>query len=48
MSVSLLEVVEAGGFDLSTLEDAEWLVSKQNEFEELLEAAQELLEEEES
>jgi hypothetical protein len=45
MSVSLLEVIEAGGYDLSTKEDAIWLLSKRNEFEELIEAAEELLEE---
>lgn len=44
MSVSLLEVIEAGGYDLSTLEDARWLLSKQSEFEELVEQAEELIE----
>ena len=44
MSVSLLEVIEAGGYDLSTKEDAEWLLSKQTEFEELVEQAEELIE----
>lgn len=44
MSVSLLEVIEAGGYDLSTVEDANWLLSKRNEFEELVEKAEELLE----
>ena len=43
MSVSLLEVIEHGGYDLSTVEDANWLLSKQNEFEELIEKAQELV-----
>ena len=47
MSVSLLEVIEAGGYDLSTVEDANWLLSKQNEFEELIEAAENLIEESE-
>lgn len=45
MSVSLLEVIEAGGYDLSTKEDAEWLVCQQSQFEELLEKAQELIDE---
>jgi hypothetical protein len=45
MSVSLLEVIENGGFDLTTKEDAEWLLSKQQEFEELIEQVEELLEE---
>lgn len=39
MSVSLLEVIEAGGYDLSTLDDAKWLVSKVTEFEELVDRA---------
>ena len=41
MSISLLEVIEAGGYDLSTLEDAQWLLSKQQEFEELIDSAEE-------
>ena len=47
MSVSLQEVIEAGGYDLSTAEDANWLLSKQSEFEELVEAAEKLIEESE-
>lgn len=47
MSVSLLEVIEAGGYNLSTVEDANWLLSKQNEFEELIEQAENLIEESE-
>ena len=47
MSVSLLEVIEAGGYDLSTVEDANWLLSKQSEFEELIEQAENLIEESE-
>lgn len=45
MSVSLLEVIEAAGYDLSTPDDANWLLSKQNEFEELIEKAELLMEE---
>ena len=45
MSISLLEVIEAGGYDLSTIEDANWLLSKQNEIEELFEEAQKLIDE---
>ena len=45
---SLLEVIEAGGFDLSTKEDAEWLLSTQNEYNSLIERAEELVEEEEN
>lgn len=44
MSVSLREVIEAGGYDLTTLEDARWLVGKQSEFEELVEEAEETVE----
>lgn len=46
MSVSLLEVIEAGGYDLTTKEDATWLLSKRSEFDELVEKAEELTEEE--
>ena len=44
MSVSLLEVIEAGGYNLNILEDAQWLVSKQREFERLIEFAEEVIE----
>lgn len=44
MSVSLLEVLESAGYDISTKEDARWLLSKQSEFEELIEQAQEVVE----
>lgn len=43
MSVSLLEVIEAGGYDLNTVEDANWLLSKRNEFDELIEKAEEVV-----
>lgn len=37
MSVSLLEVIEHGGFDpLNNFEDGKWLLSKQSEFEDLI------------
>lgn len=45
MGVSLKELIEAGGYDLSTREDCIWLTSKRNEFDELLEQAEELLNE---
>ena len=45
MSVSILEVIEAGGYNLNTVEDATWLLSKQREFEELVEQAQTLVDE---
>lgn len=44
MSVSLAEVIKAGGYDLTTLEDACWLVSKQSEFTDLVEEAEETIE----
>lgn len=47
MGVSIAEVIEHGGYDLTTLEDAQWLLSKQSEFEELVEQAEEVIEAEE-
>ena len=44
MGVSIAEVIEAGGYDLSTVEDANWLLATQVEYEQLIEKAQELLE----
>lgn len=44
MGVLLEEVIEAGGYDISTKEDAIWLLSTQNEYAELIEAAEDLLE----
>lgn len=46
MSVSLLEVIEHGGYNLNTVDDATWLLSKKAEFEELIEKAQELVDKE--
>lgn len=48
MSVSILEVIEAGGYDLDTVEDAKWLLSQQSGFEELVEKAEELVDNYES
>ena len=46
MGVSLLEALEGAGFSpLSTAEDAQWLLGTQREYEELIEQAEELLEE---
>lgn len=45
MSTSLAEVIEAGGYDLSTVEDAQWFLSKKSEFEELVEFAENVIEE---
>jgi len=44
MSVTLREVIEHGGYDLNTKEDSNWLISKQVEFEELVERAEETME----
>lgn len=44
MSVSLLEVIEAGGYDLNTEDDAKWLLSQVNQFEELVVKAEDMLE----
>lgn len=47
MSTSILEVIEAGGYDLSKVEDARWLKLQQKQFDELIEKAEELIEAEE-
>lgn len=44
MSVSLREVIEAGGYDLTTVEDAQWLLSQEDAFDELIEEAEALIE----
>lgn len=44
MSVSLREVIEAGGYDLTTVEDARWLIAQEGDWDELLEQAEELVE----
>lgn len=46
MSVSLSEVIAAGGYDLSTYEDALWLLSKQSEFDELIELCEVIVDKE--
>jgi len=48
MSVSLQEVIEAGGYDLTTYDDANWLLSVRNEFEELVNEAERVVDEKES
>lgn len=43
MSVSLQEVLESAGFDISkNIDDARWLISQKDEFEELVEKAEDL------
>ena len=44
MSVSIREVIEAGGYDLTTVEDARWLIAQEGNWDELLEQAEELVE----
>ena len=44
MSLSLLEVIESGGYDLSTVKDANWLLSVKYEMEELVEKAEATIE----
>ena len=46
MSVSLAYVLEQAGYDLSTVEDARWLVSKVAEFEQIIVEAEDLIEQE--
>ena len=43
MSVSLKEVIQSAGFDLEKVEDAEWLLTREEEFCELIEQAQDLV-----
>lgn len=45
MSVSLIEVIEAGGYNLKTEEDARWLLATQSEYERLIEEAYDLVNE---
>lgn len=44
MSVSIEAVIEHGGYDLTTLDDARWLLSTQSEYADLIEAAEETVE----
>lgn len=48
MSVSIQEVLEQAGYDIKhNREDAQWLLSQQDEFEELCEDAEDLIDESE-
>lgn len=47
MSVSLREVIEAGGYDLATIADAEWLIGQEKAFDDLLDEAKQLVDDEE-
>lgn len=44
MGVSLLEVINAAGYDLTTLDDARWFLSKVTEFEEIVQEVEDLIE----
>ena len=45
MSVSILEALEHGGWDVqNNVEDARWLVSQVNQFEDLVTKAEDLIE----
>ena len=44
MSLSLLEVIEAGGYDLAKVDNANWLLSVKDEMEELVEKAEATIE----
>ena len=44
MSVSLLEVIEAGGYDLTTYDDALWLLRQQRDFQRLIDQAEQIVE----
>ena len=48
MSVSLSEVLEAAGYDLATYDDANWLLSVRNEFDDLADEAEKVVDEHES
>ena len=48
MSVSLLEVIEHSGYDVTTVADAKWLLSKQTEFTQLINEAEAVVEEDEA
>lgn len=45
MSVSLREVIESAGYDITSIDDARWLVSKASEFEDLIVEAEDIIEE---
>lgn len=45
MSVSLLEVIEHGGYDpTNDIKDAQWLLAKRDEFYQLVEQAEDFIE----
>ena len=49
MSVSLQEVLESAGYDIkNNVDDAIWLLSKQDEFEKLIEECEDFVDNQES
>lgn len=44
MSATLAQILEKAGYDLTTKQDAEWLIGREDEFEELIEKAEEVVE----
>jgi hypothetical protein len=47
MSVSILEVIESAGYDLSTYDDAQWLLSQQSQFNDLIDEAEKTIDDKE-
>ena len=47
MSTSIRELIEGGGFNLSTVEDAMWLLAQRVQFESLVEMAEAIVEKDE-
>ena len=45
MGVRLIEVIEAGGYDIRTEDDARWLLSTHTEYEQLIDQAQQFIDE---
>ena len=45
MGVSILEVIEANGYDLTTREGCQWLLGQVNQLEELVTKAEDRIEE---
>lgn len=44
MSTSITEVVESGGFNVENESDARWIVAQKENFEELIEYAEQVIE----
>lgn len=48
MSVSLEEALNGAGYDFSTVEDCRWLLASKDDFEELCEKCEQVIEESEA